>query len=231
MRVALCISGQPRFFEKGFVYINNCIIKPFQPDVFMHIWYDKDHVGKPYSCAPWNNGISDNIKPHTMEALKHIYNPKLSIFEPEKFWDNNLQRSYESNKGRQYSFITFSQFYSIMMANELKRQYERVNSFKYDWVIKIRTDWAIETLLPLQQMARSSVYVPDNCPDPKYFNDQFAVGTSENIDVYSSVFPNIDNYWVHDGVRLVGETMATHHLQVNKVSYIPLPISHSIIRS
>jgi hypothetical protein len=229
-KVALLLVNQPRFFEKGYQYIKQYILDPYNPDVFMHIWYDKDQIGKPYSAACWNAGQSDVIKPHVKEALLHLYKPIDSIFEPEKFWDSNLPRmSYEPNKGRQYSFITFSQFYSVMCANELKKQHERINNFTYDWVIKIRPDWAIQTLLNIDKMNNEIVYVPNNCPNPLFFNDQFAIGSSKNMDIYSSVFPHLDKYWI-DGVQLVGEAMATHNLEVNKVKWAPIPIKHDIIR-
>lgn len=230
MKVALLVVCQPRYYELGFPFINNCLIKPFNPDVFIHCWFDQNYIGRPYSASPWNAGHSDVMKPNTIQEMLHLYKPKSFTFEPEKFWDNNLQRSYEQNKGRQYSYITFSQAYSQWYANELKCQYERINNFKYDWVVKIRTDWKIQTLLPLSMMNKDKLYVPDNCRNPKFINDQFAVGSSDNMNVYTSLFPHIDNYFVFDNIQLVGETMITHHLQVNKVPYKPIPISHEIIR-
>jgi hypothetical protein len=178
MKVALCISGQPRFYESGYAYIKQYLLDTLNPDVFLHMWFDIKKVGQPYSCASWNNGCSDIVKANTVERMVEIYNPKDYIFEPEKFYDDNLIRNYDSHKGVQSAFITFSQFYSIMMCNELRKQYEFINKFEYDWVIKIRPDWAIESYLQLSSINSDVIYVPNNCPDPNYITDQFAFGNS-----------------------------------------------------
>ena len=52
-KIALCISGQPRFVEKGYEEV----LKPFvldgnDVDVFIHSWIpDEDQIGKPYINA------------------------------------------------------------------------------------------------------------------------------------------------------------------------------------
>ena len=44
MRVALCLSGQMRSFERTFDSINENLIKPNNADVFIHSWFDPDHL-------------------------------------------------------------------------------------------------------------------------------------------------------------------------------------------
>jgi len=43
MRVALCLSGQPRNALYTFSYIYNNIIKPNNADVFMHLNFENDN--------------------------------------------------------------------------------------------------------------------------------------------------------------------------------------------
>ena len=38
MKIALCISGQPRSFEKGYEYHYKNIIENNDVDVFIHTW-------------------------------------------------------------------------------------------------------------------------------------------------------------------------------------------------
>lgn len=45
MRIALCLSGQPRCFEQGFIFHYHNIIKNNNVDVFCHVW-DFDGVAK-----------------------------------------------------------------------------------------------------------------------------------------------------------------------------------------
>jgi len=47
IKIALCLSGQPRFFERGYEFIKKNIIDPNDNvDIFTHLWFDKSDVGK-----------------------------------------------------------------------------------------------------------------------------------------------------------------------------------------
>ena len=48
MKVAVCMSGQPRLLEECYGYITKNIIEPNNADVFMHGWYDEESLSKPY---------------------------------------------------------------------------------------------------------------------------------------------------------------------------------------
>lgn len=67
-----------------------------------------------------------SLEPSVSKLLKETYNPTRFMEE------SPLDKSKESSFG--------SMLYSIMMANELKKQYEVENNFRYDLVIKTRFD-------------------------------------------------------------------------------------------
>ena len=54
MKIAICLSGQPRFFEKGFENMKNKVLTLNQEcsfDFFVHCWYNEKNIDKGYDCA------------------------------------------------------------------------------------------------------------------------------------------------------------------------------------
>ena len=45
----------------------------------------------------------------------------------------------------------------------------------------------------MDELDNSIIYAPDDNSHNYGFNDQFALGSSKNMDVYSNVFPNIED--------------------------------------
>ena len=78
----------------------------------------------------------------------------------------------------------------------------------YDWVIKSRTDYAMNIQISFEELNNSKLYIP-NCrmvPERDFGNDQFAFSSSENMDKYSNTFNRIDEFY-DDGVTMIGEEM------------------------
>jgi len=70
---------------------------------------------------------------HTWKLDSSISNLLKTTYKPTRFLEEDpLNNTKESSFG--------SMLYSIMMANELKKQYEIENNFRYDLVIKTRFD-------------------------------------------------------------------------------------------
>ena len=83
-----------------------------------------------------------------------------------------------------------SYFYSLNEVNKLKKLYEYEKDFKYDWVIRCRTDSIVHTKM------QYNIYNPEvinytgimNQPDGM-INDWFNFGGSDVMDAFMSVFP------------------------------------------
>jgi hypothetical protein len=93
------------------------------------------------------------------------------------------------------------QLYNIWKANELKKQFEYENNFKYDLVVRTRFDnYFFNSLTDslVEQVSNGSIWIPYGFDDlPEYgggVNDQFAIGTSESMDIYSSMYTNMYDY-------------------------------------
>ena len=157
MRIALCFSGQPRFINKVAPIIKENIIGDYNVDVFAHLWFDEELQSKPYKFGGEGGWRNQRIDPNAIDDFKKQYNPKgLLVQSSKKFLNSYLSDNYEASLKRykwgaidnpeepdfairDVNNIT-SYYYSLMKVCMLKKEYEYEHDFKYDMVIKIRTD-------------------------------------------------------------------------------------------
>jgi hypothetical protein len=77
--------------------------------------------------------------------------------------------------------------HSFWKANELKKEYENENNFKYDYVIKLRGDlifWPSMTLNPILELIMNSQL--EKLP-MYHLEDMLYLSTSEGMDIMSSI--------------------------------------------
>ena len=198
LKVALCISGHMRTFKDNFSNLHKNILSKLNCDVFIHTWNTLDS---------YKEKINDN----QFETLQRYYNPKSIIIEPKKeFQITNLMRS-KAEPGRNVHNM-LSMFYKIEACNNLKKEYEIANNFKYDLVIRFRSDISMLSPLPItNKIDNDLLYVP------LYGNfsglcDQLAFGSSETMDKYSCIFSNIENH-LNNGASFNPEKMTKFHVQ------------------
>ena len=126
MRIAVCLSGQPRTYRYTIDNIKN-YFSDYDVDYFCHAWnYDTNKV---------KNFETNSLD--YVEELVDVDDFKKSIIE--KFQPKELIID-SADKLKNHRFPYYSLLYSQLMANHYKRQYENKNGFKYDYVIKARYD-------------------------------------------------------------------------------------------
>ncbi len=234
-RVALCLSGQPRFFDKASSYFEKSVLSKFNCDVFLHTWFDESKVGQPYSCAAWNANSSDHYRQDTISKLYEAYQPVSFVIEPEHdvFPTPRKIELYETkNTTETTANITFSMFYSICKSLELAFEHEAKNNFKYDCVIRSRFDCAVDCdKLDFSNLEKNTIYFNDCIANARVMSDYFNFGTSDSMKTYSEIFKNIDRYWDDDNVLMCGEEMLTHHIGVkNKFNIMAVCATTHLIR-
>lgn len=194
--VALCISGQPRAFEIGYQYISKNLLNLFNVDVFFHTW---------------NNDKTN------FDYLLSLYSPKDYTIETPL--ENTFDSKYTRIPGKKFpAYFTVSAFYSIYNANLLKKEYERRNLIIYDWVIRLRFDYALNAEPDFNILDDKKLYIP-NCrmmPERNFGNDQFAMGSSAVIDSYSSTYLHLDDFY-NKGVMMIGEEMLKENLIIHNL--------------
>ena len=45
MKIAICLSGQPRYLEYGYFFIKKFILDKYSVDTFIHTWFDESYIG------------------------------------------------------------------------------------------------------------------------------------------------------------------------------------------
>lgn len=228
MRIALCLSGQPRFYNHPNSYgqLKNKIMDRYQKndhvDVFIHTWvFHNKTTEQLYETGPWNyvkvNELEYNSEKIQTE-LTDLYSPKAFLAE-EPISNKEATKDQDTNA----SYMTKnmpSMFYSMMMADQLRRQYSQQLNFEYDIVIRARTDTWIQSELPdLVKLEKDKLYVPDDCPCVQYFNDNFSIATSSAVaDKAYDLYKYLDTYSIE--TKYHPEHTWTTHLQQNNIDVI-----------
>jgi hypothetical protein len=217
MKIALCFCGQARSFEKGFEYYKRNLLDHYDVDVYIHGWK----------------------MPNGEKALVQLYNPKDYLLEDKLVGNYDSIYTNTPNSQKWPPRFTYSALYSMAQANTLI-------DGEYDWVIKSRTDYALNTKIPFEELDNTKLYIP-NCrmvPERDFGNDQFAFSSQENMNKYMTAWDHVDEYY-DSGVQFIGEdimqaNLRKHGLVGDKLVYVnmnnPFPPGphngtwHSLIR-
>lgn len=199
MRIALCLSGGLRNFKDTFYSFEHYLLSFHKVDVFFYGLANKE-------------GLETNLI-----DLKNLYNPITSVINTKKYYDNIFCPYNQSN--------AFYAFYNVYKCNELKKEYEIKNNFKYDLVIRSRTDyfWFRTINNDEFELAKTNVLIPEDWAfktvNSYAKSDVFAFGNSELMDKYSSIFNNLKEY-----VEAIGmfhsESLCGYHLMIKNIPTI-----------
>jgi hypothetical protein len=184
-KIALCLSGQARSFQKGYEYHKKNLLDHYDVDVFIHAW---DFEG--------------------IEEYAKLYNPVAFMVEKPLVGDFDQRYTNTPNAVKHPPRFTVSMLYSIYKSCELKTTHELTTGEVYDWVIKTRSDYALNVKIPFNELDNTKLYIP-NCrmvPERDFGNDQFAFGNSETMNKRMSIYLNM-NHFYDQGVQMIGEDM------------------------
>ena len=239
MKVALCLSGQPRAVEVGFQKLQGTILNENDVDVFIHTWFDPENLSQ-NSVIPGREG--HQLDPQAIDKLVQLYEPKGILVEKSKFWKRDygfadkcfvkawtwaLEVSGGMDVAKEYiNNTTHGMFYSIMMSNLLKERYVAENDTHYDWVVRNRIDYAPHVGIKFESPPEDdSAFYYDYNPDHPdgMVGDWFGFGSNNAMNVYSGVFNNIgqlvrqsikeDGYWCN-------ELLVKHQLKNNNINVV-----------
>jgi len=226
VKIALCLSGQPRNTMAAFPYIYESFLLPhteYQVDTYVHSW----------------NGF---------RALD-LYSPKKYLIEPindrkyliEVFKNLNIT----SNKINDF-LQPFNSFTSnvhplkntILMYSSINRCFNLIEE-EYDYYIRCRLDLLVEKKIDLFQILIYLYHNPniDMLVSPKGYksglnliDDQLAIGNKKSMIPYFNLINNID--------KLINQTNSIHpeillktQLDNYKINSIPYNFTHKIIHN
>lgn len=182
MKTALCISNFLRTWKDNFPSLKDNFLDIYNPDIFIHTW----------------NSIDSNRISPFLDNINSYFSPKKILIESPISFSISERMKNRNNKRNINSVL--SMFYSIQQSNHLKTMYENMNGFKYDCVIRFRTDIKLFDQIYFDKSDLNKITIP------KYgnydgINDQFAWSSSENMDKYCSTFSNIKDLLNIEGYK------------------------------
>lgn len=222
MRVALCFSGLPRFLNQTYIYWHRSIVSKYQTDVFVHTWLD-----------PFDQVKNSVVK----QQVFGLFSPRMAQFEMPEIFDVS---SYQERlwPHRITPQAQFSQFLGIKRAQQLRQKTETAFGFQYDIVVRARFDWYLEQIdfeqNPCVNVARTPTldghrFRYDQTPLVG-ISDQFAYGSSENMNIYSTIVDNIPNLYHNHQVDFCGELFLRAHLHENHMCIKQHELNNGIVR-
>lgn len=228
LKVALILSGQPRFhIGKSYDSTVEKIIKPYDADVYQHAWIDPDKKFE-YPAAAWSNIKGPVLFPETIkDDLLKMYNPKGYKFEPPKKFEEFFTQV--ASRDEEYLSRNMpSMFYSLQQSDLLRQE----SKVEYDFVIRSRTDKImLEDLPDLNTLKRGVLYIPDDCPNPKVFNDNFSICSGSIATTVYDVYGSLVELSKENNGTFVPEILWTAHLAKNKIPVSKINLKQAFARS
>ena len=198
MRIALCLSGGLRNFKDTHYSFKNFILDKYNTDIFFYGLENRE-------------GANKNKK-----DLLDLYNTKKYQINDTNFYQSIYCKYHPSS--------SFYGFYNVLKCNELKSQYENENSFKYDIVIRSRTDYFWFRYLTDEELtlSKNNIIIPREwafkCVNYFARFDGFAFGSSHLMDEYSQLFNRIEEY--SRDIQFHPESLCGYHLMKNNIANI-----------
>ena len=192
-RVAVLISGQPRFGRTTTELMKTAFVNFDRVDWFFSLWRSTPL----FQPTPW--GIWGVIPPgweniNVNWAIDKImqHMPGNQFLQSFELLDvDNLEMKYTSKQS------VFHQFYSIHKTDILRQNFEKSQGFTYDYVIRIRPDIIFDRPINIEHIPTKCIGIVDNrhSGEGNYScNDFYAIGGSKDMGTYCNLFNYLQIY-------------------------------------
>lgn len=187
MRVALLLSGELRDSIESYKLLKENLLDIYNPDVFISTWEN---------LVPIKNTRLKTLPPENdtdYRELMRMYNPINFEVEDyssgfEEIWNQKTQQNFHKLETNANLISIISMWYKTMRVTQLKSNYESLMGFKYDIVIKSRPDLKLHEPIHLFPPYENTLYIPKGWDWSGGWNDLFAFGGSEVMDIYGNIF-------------------------------------------
>jgi hypothetical protein len=202
MKVAVCLSGQPRFINESCNYLFNSLV-PAEVDYFVHFWSDDETEKK--------NIISK-------------YNPVSYILEKQKVFesDQDLNNNHgKHTKTPHDSSITISSIYSRYAVGQLLKEYTDKNGDMYDFYIWTRSDFCPLTNIISELGDKESVYtayVEGDIWNDDHFNLVLTCSNLDNMLHFLNLYTNYKKLFV-SGIEHCDHRLSMAHMKEKTNNY------------
>jgi hypothetical protein len=209
MKIAVCFSGHTRNYKHNYPNFR------FDADVFIHTaWQSGLPNGNTQSFISYH--FQDYNKTFTISPgeIRMLYSPKDFTIVDDHELPEPLHKfkGFKTQHGGKLDQIAIM-FYNIYYSNELKRQYEITNRFKYDFVIRTRFDIKINEL----SINPSNLYLAKK---DGTVNDLFFASNSDTMDKLSNCY-----LWLVDqGPETLSKYNSAEHILTAYINTLNLDI-------
>jgi len=181
MKTALCLHGQPRFFEQTYKYFFSHLIESLSADVYFHTWWTPSMTNGLYPCAPHAKASLDDadmlIREDTQDKLRSLYKPVDDCFDDYYVLPEHQRKP------------NYYQYYSQWIVGQLMKK-------RYDLVIRSRFDLMCTQDIHIAQ--DDNVWVASCCPYTSdgtgRFNDMFSISNHDNFLRLSETYLNLPTF-------------------------------------
>ena len=227
MKVALLLSGEPRFCTHFDQFISN-IINYDSLEFFFYLWRKSpiELSDKRWNLVAdfWRDVDEEKSKE---KIIQNLNDPKYRVIDI-KFENRETFIEPEiKTKSKETNVLNVWQMHNAWFeVDKLKRTYEFNNNFKYDLVINGRFDIVLNRPLDLAELIKKIrnkiIFTPDT-PLHGYqghrLNDCLCIGDSDTVSTYMQVVKNELEY-NQNGLLFHPETLLSHHLRQCKIQNI-----------
>jgi len=186
MRIAICISGQPRNFKQSYISLKKYFLDKYNCDVYFHTWKTFNFESTNFGFGNTQYSLTDG----DYNNLIQLYNAEKYIIEKPIVFDAS---GYKCPIWRQPLNNTLSMFYSIYKSIQLVEE-------EYDYIIRTRFD--IDYSKFNLELPQEGIILPEWNTDIRVKNrgnyDVFAIGKQQDMTIYSETFCNIISYITND---------------------------------
>lgn len=223
-KIAICFSGAIRAFNTCFPSVYLHFLQNFKADIFVHMWHIKEVDKKlDVSFKMRSSGEEENLIEDFIGKLKP---KKYVIDEYNSDWEKKIvsgigMENINFPEGKKnYAYNAMGMYYKIFMANELRKEYEKENNVKYDFVFRARLDYIFEDFLLMQDISPimdNMVYLVKDryaTNSKKKTNDKFFGGTPAVIDIMCNIYNDIPKYY-QAGYDIEGQTLLENQIILN----------------
>lgn len=188
MKIAICISGQPRNFKLSYPTLKKYFLDKYDCDVYFHSW----KVSTFESTNFGNGSYKYSLTEQDYEELTQLYEPKNHTLEHPIVFDAS---NYKCPIWRYPINTLLSMYYSVYKSFQLCKY----SNVEYDAVIRTRFDLDYSQIpINIESVNLNSVHIPKWYTDPRVshrgYYGLFLLGNYKNMEKFSTLFSHIIQY-------------------------------------
>jgi len=213
MKIALLMSGYSRTIETNICKLKKNVIQDNDVDIYLHKTMD-ENSDKYNNIVKWEK-VVENLNPKiVIESSNVMFNKNKNI--------NNI----------------YNQFYKFYLLNKIKKDFEKNEKIRYDYMIKWRPDINIDTKINFEAIEKNLIYIPEKSnidrkrltnTNDKYLCDIIAYGENKIMTLYFDIFLQLNDLTSNYGY--CQENLLYNYLHNNDIKYKKISIDYSIILS